>query len=303
MPDASKKPLLIVITGPTASGKTSLAVRLAKHFGCSVISADSRQVFRELSIGSAAPSEEEMQGVRHYFVGSHSITEPFNAGIFANDCMGLLEQLFRENPIQILCGGTGLYIDALLNGLNDLPEANEELRDQLRLEWEENPNLLIEELQQKDPEFASKVDLNNPRRIMRALEVIRLTSKAYSGLRTGAKQVLFFDYKCFALMPEREELYARINERTPAMMEQGWLSEVKHLVEFRNLNALQTVGYRELFEYLDGKTGLEETIDRIRMNTRRYAKRQVTWIRNQLKCEWIKPENGFETILNEIKNY
>ncbi|MCB0819352.1 MAG: tRNA (adenosine(37)-N6)-dimethylallyltransferase MiaA, partial [Bacteroidetes bacterium] len=191
----------------------------------------------------------------------------------------------------------------LLNGLNELPEADEKLREQLRLEWEENPNRLVEELKQKDPGFASQADLNNPRRVMRALEVIRTTGKQYSELRTGEKPVLFFNYKCFALMPEREELYARINARTPVMIKQGWLNEVNKLMDFRQLNALQTVGYRELFEYLDGVYGMEETIERIRMNTRRYAKRQVTWIKNKLKCKWIKPENGFETILNETKDY
>lgn len=297
-----KRPLLIVLTGPTASGKTALALKLAQEYGCSIISADSRQVFRELAIGSAAPSKEEMRNIPHYFIGSHSIHEPFNAGIFENECTFLLQRLFRENPIQILCGGTGLYIKALLQGLNELPEADTTLRMELENQWTENPDELISELKQKDPDFAQKADLNNSRRVLRALEVIRISGIPYSKQRTGEKKTLFFDNQCFALMPDREELYKRINQRSPIMLENGWLDEARSLAEFRNTNALQTVGYKELFEVIDGNLSLNKAVELIQMNTRRYAKRQITWIKNQLECEWLKPDEAFEKIKSKINS-
>jgi tRNA dimethylallyltransferase len=294
------RPLLVVLTGPTASGKTALAVELAQEYSCSIVSADSRQVFQELAIGSAAPSKEEMQNIPHYFIGSHSIKQPFNAGIYASECLDLLKRLFLENPIQILCGGTGLYIQALLHGLNELPEADKSLRAELENSWKDNPEKLINELKQKDPLFAEEVDLNNSRRVIRALEVIRLSGMPYSNQRTGEKKELFFKSQCFALMAERAELYARINKRTPIMIEQGWLEEARNLVNFRHLNALQTVGYKELFEVIDGKMSLPEAIEMIQMNTRRYAKRQITWIRNQLECDYLKPEEAVDKIKSKI---
>ncbi len=292
---------LIVIGGPTGSGKTKLAIQLAKHFECSIISADARQVFRELKIGSAAPNEEELIQAPHFFIGDRSIHQPFNAGMFEQEAITLLDNLFTQNNIQVVCGGSGLYINALLNGMDEMPDIPIEIREVLNSRWKENGLLeLKEELIQKDPEFAATVDLENPQRIIRALEIITTTGKPFSSFRKKSPKQRNFTAYYFATDVKREELYNNINMRTLKMMENGWLAETASLLPYQHLNALQTVGYKELFQCLDKKINLEEAISLIQQNTRRYAKRQVTWLRNQAPATWIDPEFGLKEILKKI---
>ena len=276
------KPLLVVVCGPTASGKTSLAIRIAEKFGAEIISADSRQVYRELPIGSAAPSKEELANVTHHLVGSISIHEHYNAGLYAADARKILDALFEKNPIQVLAGGTGLYIKALVEGIDALPEVPQEIRLALsrRLETEGLEKLQTE-LQERDPEYAKEVDLANKARVLRALELIETTGAKYSELRKGSKREKPFDVVYLMPAMEREELYARINARAIAMLNGGWIEEAEALMEFRNLKALQTLGYPEIFAMLEGKISIEECLFQIQQATRRYAKRQLTWFRNQ----------------------
>lgn len=293
--------LLVVITGPTGSGKTGLSIKLAKRLGCSVISADSRQVFKELPIGSAAPSTDEMLGIPHYFIGDRSISEEFNAGRFEQEALSLLDSLFKENPVQIVCGGTGLYIKALLHGMDDLPASSPEYRAQLEVRWNEDPNSLKEELAHLDPDYALHADLSNKQRVIRALEVIKASGQTYSSLRTKQQKKRAFDSLVLALDLSREILYQRINSRTHSMIEAGWLEEAKQVIPFKDCNALRTVGYQELFECLEGRISMKEAINQIQQNTRRYAKRQMTWIRNQEKVTWINPEVDIEELVLAIK--
>ncbi len=299
-----KKPVILVVTGPTGSGKTDLSIRLARQLKCSIISADSRQVFKELKIGSAAPDEDQLNLAPHYFIGNKHIYEPFNAGIFEKESLKILETLFCENPVQIVCGGTGLYIDALINGLDELPEIQagirEEIEEQLQFSGIE---LLQKELIEKDPEYASQVDLQNPQRLIRALELIRSSGKTYTSLRQRKNPERSFDTIYLATDLPREELYSNINKRTQVMLDKGWLDETKSLVPFRKLNALQTVGYKELFSYIDGDIPYEKAIELIRQNTRRYAKRQITWINNKIKANWVHPlSDENEIIRNYLRN-
>jgi tRNA dimethylallyltransferase len=294
-------PVLLVIGGPTGSGKTDLSIRLAKQIGCSIVSADSRQVFAEMPIGSAAPDADQLAEVKHYLVGSKSINEPFNAGLFEKEVMDLLPSLFEEHPIQIVCGGTGLYIDALINGLDELPTASEEVRDALRQQFQQSGiHALQEELKKADPVYASQVDLNNPQRIIRALEVIRSSGQRYSDLRQ--KKAIYRPFKVIYLATDlpREELYRNINQRTQSMLNKGWLKEAEQLLPYRHLNALQTVGYKELFQFFDGTVSLEQAVDLIRQNTRRYAKRQVTWLRNKATITWVNPLEDADTLIKKF---
>lgn len=298
----NQKPLLIVIAGPTGSGKTDFSAALAEKTGSSILSADSRQVFRELKIGSAAPGEELLKKIPHYFVGSLSVTESFNAGLFEQQALDLLQnRLFNENPVQIVCGGTGLYIEALIHGMDQLPESDTELRQQLAAQLaEEGIAALQQELKKVDPEYFAQVDLYNSQRLIRALEVIRSTGRPYSSFRKKQAAERPFDVHYFTLELPREELYRRINQRTLHMLEQGWPGEVKTLLPFRHLNALQTVGYKELFDHLDGKLSYEQAVALIQQNTRRYAKRQLTWFRNREGVRWIDPGKGVEQLLSVL---
>lgn len=276
------KPLLVVVCGPTASGKTELAIRIASEFGAEIISADSRQVYRELPIGSAAPTDEELLKVPHHLVGSVSIHQHYNAGRFANDARKILDELFLKNPIQVLAGGTGLYIKSLIDGIDVLPEVPAEIRNYLNQRLEtEGLNSLQEELKQRDPEYAKEVDLANKARVLRALELIETTGVKYSELRKGQRPENPFDV--VYLMPEleREMLYRRINERAGKMLNGGWIEEAEALKEHRALKALQTLGYPEIFAMLEGKISKKDCLDQIQQATRRYAKRQLTWFRNQ----------------------
>jgi tRNA dimethylallyltransferase len=276
------KPLLVVVCGPTASGKTELAIRLAEAWHSQIISADSRQVYRELPIGSAAPSNAELLRVNHHLVGSVSIHEHYNAGMFANDAERILSQLFQQNSTQILVGGTGLYIRALAEGLDDFPEVPDTIRQYYtqRLE-KEGIFELQQELKLRDAAYACEVDLSNKARIIRALELIETTGIPYSNLRKGKTKNAEFDV-CY-IMPEwdREALYLRINERAHRMLSNGWIEEAQNLIEHRKLKALQTLGYPEIFEMLDGSISHAQCLEKIQQATRRYAKRQLTWFRNQ----------------------
>jgi tRNA dimethylallyltransferase len=276
------KHLLVVVCGPTASGKTALAIRIAEEFGSEIISADSRQVYRELPVGSAAPTQEEILKVPHHLVGSISIHEHYNAGRFADDARKILDEMFLKNPVQVLAGGTGLYIKALVDGMDDLPEVPEEIRKRYmqRLE-DEGLSVLQDELKQRDPEYAAEVDLANKARVLRALELIETTETKYSELRKGSKREKPFDVVYLMPALEREALYARINARAYVMLNGGWIEEAESLKEHRELKALQTLGYPEIFAMIDGKTTKNECLAQIQQATRRYAKRQLTWFRNQ----------------------
>ncbi len=290
---------LIVIAGPTAVGKTALSIQLAKHFNCPVISADSRQFYKEMSIGTAKPTQAEMQDVPHYFIDQISIQDAYNVGQYEKEAIACIEHLFETHSHLILVGGSGLYINAVLNGVDEFEEIPKEIRENLIKEYEEKGLLFLQnELKQRDEVYYSQVDLNNPQRIMRALEVCIHTQKPYSGYRTKSKKERSFDTINLLINTDREVLYSRINTRVDAMMKDGLLDEVKQLYPFKQLNALNTVGYKELFDFLDHKISLEEALNQIKQNTRRYAKRQLTWFNHQGDYESFEP-----TDLEKIKAY
>lgn len=287
---------LIVIAGPTAVGKTALAVELAKFYNCPVVSADSRQFYKEMSIGTAKPTLEEMQNVPHYFINNISIHETYNVGQFERDAIDCIELLFKNHENIILVGGSGLYINAILNGVDEFEEIPSPIRQQLIKDYEEKGlTYLQEELKQKDEVYYNQVDLNNPQRIMRALEVCIHTDKPYSSFRTKEKKKRSFETFNILINTDRESLYSRINKRVDMMMQNGLLEEVKTLYPYKHVNALNTVGYKELFDFIDGKFTLEEAVNLIKQNSRRYAKRQLTWFNHQGDFESFEPTD-FEKI-------
>lgn len=291
MPDKN----LIIVAGPTAIGKTALSIALARHYNCPVVSADSRQFFREMTIGTAKPSTDEMQGVKHYFIDSHSIAEEYNVGKFETEAIALLEELFQQYDKVLLTGGSGLYIDAICKGFDELPEADTEVREKINALYKNEGIKGLQDLLKKlDIEYYNTVDLQNPQRISRALEVCLTAGVPYSALRKGKNHFRNFKSIKIGLNTDRETLYNRINLRVDIMMEQGLLKEVEALLPYRQLNALQTVGYKELFDFLDNKTDLPAAIERIKQNTRRFAKRQLTWFRRDSDIRWFEPD--------EIKN-
>jgi tRNA dimethylallyltransferase len=283
---------LIIVTGPTAVGKTSMAVELAKHFNTEVISADSRQFFRELSIGTAKPSEEERSGITHHFIDSHSIKEDYNVGKFENEAITLIEKLFSTKDVLIVAGGSGLYIDAICKGFDNLPEADPEIREKLKSILHKKGIAGLQELlKELDPDHYKTADLNNPQRLSRALEVCLSTRRPYSSMRKGKAKDRNFSTIKIGLNTSRDKLYERINERVDSMMENGLLEEVKSVKQYRAHNALQTVGYKELFEYLDGDISLERAIELIKQHTRNFAKRQLTWFNRDEEIEWFEPSD------------
>jgi len=289
--DAPFTKILLVIAGPTAVGKTAAAIQLAKYYKTVIVSADSRQFYREMSIGTAKPSDEELNAVKHYFINSLSITESFSAGDFEKQALTLLDDLFKRHDIVILAGGSGLFIKAVCDGFDNLPSSDAVLREKLNKEFFEKG---IEGLQKKlkiiDPEYFEQVDINNPQRIIRALQVFESTGKPFSTfLKSAITQRPFKIIKLGISLP-REILYRRINERVEIMVQQGLLDEVRALLPYRNLNALNTVGYNELFDYFDGKVELAASIDLIKQNTRRFAKRQLTWFRKDKDFRWFEAE-------------
>lgn len=306
------KHTLIVIAGPTAVGKTSLSITLAKHFACPVISADSRQFFKEMHIGTAKPTKAEMEAVTHYFIDSHSIAESYNVGKFEKEAIDLLDQLFKKHETVILVGGSGLYIDAVCKGLDELPEADPLIREKINtLLKEEGIEGLQRQLKKLDPVYYNQVDLLNPQRVGRALEVCMTTGKPYSALRLDKLKKRNFNCIKIGLIIDREILYERINLRVDQMMKDGLLNEVKSLQQYKHLNALQTVGYKELFDSLHELGGdtenfetdrvLEKAVELIKQNTRRFAKRQLTWFRRDEQIKWFEPHE-IENILTHITN-
>lgn len=283
---AEKK--LIVIVGPTAVGKTAVAIKLAQKLHTEIISADSRQFYREMVIGTAKPTTEELTQAKHHFVDSHSIAESFSVGDFEKQGLQLLDALFKKHDTVILVGGSGLYIKAICEGFDELPSASIETREKLNLEFSEKGiNYLQEKLKAADPVYYNQVDLNNPQRLIRALEVIETTGKPFSSYRKATVNSRPFNIIKIGLNLPREVLYQRINQRVDEMIKQGLVEEVRSLLPYRELNALNTVGYSELFNYFDGKTDLNSAIELIKQNTRRFAKRQLTWFRKDKEIKWI----------------
>ncbi len=280
---------VLAIVGPTATGKTDLSIRLACHFETEILSADSRQIYKEMSIGTAKPEPQQLAQVSHYFIGSHSIQEPLNAGIYEQLALKQLGILFAKKPIAVVVGGSGLYLQAVCQGFDDVPASIADLREQLMQELDQKGiDFLLNELSLKDPTYYSEVDKDNPHRVIRALEVIRSSGETYSSFRQNTKKARDFKVTKLGILMDREVLYQRINLRVERMMEQGLLKEVESLVPHKKLPALQTVGYKELFQYLDGELSLEKAVDQIKQNTRRYAKRQLTWFRADPSIVWVK---------------
>ncbi|MBI1286443.1 MAG: tRNA (adenosine(37)-N6)-dimethylallyltransferase MiaA [Flavobacteriales bacterium] len=292
-----QSPILYVICGPTAVGKTDVAIELAEKLQTEIISADSRQLYREIPIGTAQPTAEQLNRVKHHFIAERSLEEDYNAGMFERDALELLDRLFEQHDAVVCCGGTGLYIKALCDGLDNLPEADEELRQQLteRLETEGLASLQ-QQLQQLDPVHYAKMDVQNPQRVVRALEVCLSMGKPFSSFHSGEKVQRPFKVIKIGLELPREELYDSINKRVEVMLASGWLDEAKAVFEKRHLNALNTVGYKELFAHLEGKMTLQEAIEKIKTNTRRFAKRQMTWFKKDEDIQWMQRPSVSELI-------
>ena len=289
---------LIVITGPTAVGKTSVAIEVAKSFRTEIISCDSRQMYREMRIGTAVPTEEELAIVPHHFIGNLSIHDYYNVSMFEQECLQLLNKLFSKYPTVVMTGGSGLYIDALCKGIDDFPTVDTEIRKTVTGWFEtEGVEYLRRQLKMLDPEHYAMVDLRNHKRIMKAIEVSLQTGKPYSSFLTAQERKRPFNIEKIVLNRPREELFERINNRTTQMMKEGLLEEAEALYPYRHLNALNTVGYKELFAYMDGQHDLDTAVELIRRNTRRYAKRQLTWFARDKEMVWMHPEECNHQIL------
>ncbi len=288
---------LIVITGPTAVGKTQLCLDIALHFGTPVINADSRQIYRELCIGTAPPTEEQLQLVRHYFVGSLSLSDYYSASLFEQQVTSLLDTLFINSDYALMAGGSMMYIDAVCNGIDDIPTVDPETRATMKRRLaEEGLEALVEELRRLDPEHYATVDRQNPRRVVHALEICHMTGRTYTSFRKAQRKQRPFRIVKIGLNRPREELYTRINQRVDQMMAQGLLQEAQTLYPMRHQNALNTVGYKELFEYIDGRWTLQEAVERIKGNTRRYARKQLTWLRRDPDIRWFSPDEKKQII-------
>ncbi len=294
---------LIVITGPTAVGKTNLCMDIAGQLGIPIINADSRQLFRQLPIGTAQPTKEQRARVRHYFVGTLDIGDYYSASMYEQDVMSLLQQLFAGSDYALLSGGSMMYIDAVCNGIDDIPTVDDETRSLMKRRLaEEGLEALVEELKRLDPEHYELVDRQNPRRVVHALEICHMTGKTYTSFRTSQKKQRPFEIIKIGLNREREELYQRINRRVDQMMEEGLLEEARTMLPYREANALNTVGYKELFNYFDGVWNLSEAVERIKGNTRRYARKQLTWFKRDTQMRWFHPDDQ-ELMMNYISQY
>ena len=301
---ASSDKTLIVITGPTAVGKTRLCLDIAKHFDIPIINADSRQIYKELNIGTARPSEEEMREVKHYFVGMLGLDYYYSASLFEQQVLELLERLFRDNDYALMAGGSMMYIDAVCDGIDDIPTIDDETRATMKRRLqEEGLERLCEELQRLDPEYYEIVDRQNPKRVVHALEICTMTGRTYTSYRKREKKERPFRIVKIGLNRPREELYDRINQRVDQMMQQGLLDEAKALYPMRQMNALNTEGYKELFDYLDGRWPLEEAVERIKGNTRRYARKQLTWYKKDPQIRWFHPDEKEQIISYISQDY
>ncbi len=307
----SSTPSLIVIAGPTAVGKTALTIELARYYGIPVINADSRQIYKELKIGTASPSEQQLKEVKHYFVGTKSIHDYYNASMYEQDVLALLQDSFaiksqlhsQCSNISLLSGGSMMYIDAVCNGIDDIPTIRDDIREMMKKRYtDEGLEALCEDLKKLDPEHYEVVDRQNHRRVIHALEICYQTGRTYTSFRTQQKKTRPFRIIKIGLNREREDLYNRINQRVDQMISDGLLDEVRSLYEERHLNALNTVGYKELFDYLDDRWSLEEAIERIKGNTRRYARKQLTWFKRDTQLKWFHPHQQ-EEIINYISQH
>lgn len=288
---SSDKKTLIVLVGPTGVGKTDIALDIAGHFRTPVINADSRQLFAELPIGTAAPTKEQQQRARHYFVGTLHLTDYYNAAMYEHDVTTLADELFKERDVCLMSGGSMMYIDAVCNGIDDIPTINEDIRNAVKNELQEKGlESLCERLKALDPEYYSIVDRNNPRRIVHAIEICVQTGNTYTALRTRKKKERPFNIVKVGLTRDREELYDRINRRTLTMMDEGLLQEAESVYPLRGNNALNTVGYKELFDYFDGNIPIEEAVRRIQSHTREYCRKQQTWFKRDADIRWFHPK-------------
>lgn len=299
------KKTVLIIGGPTAVGKSGIALALAKEYNCAIISADSRQIFKEISIGTAKPSMLELASVRHHLVDSHSVTEAFNAGMFERSCDKIVTEELKDNDLVIICGGTGLYINAFVNGLDTFPAISQEVMDIIASIFDkEGLTGLQKKLEHLDPAYHAIVDIHNHRRLTRALEICMETGKPYiSWLNKRQKKQHPYNIVKVWLNRDREELYRRINQRVETMMSEGWLKEAKSVTQHQHLNSLQTVGYKQLFQYLEGRMSLDNCLEEIKKQTRRYAKRQITWFGNQYGGEELdaNTEGLFELLSARCK--
>lgn len=294
---------LIVVTGPTAIGKTDLAIKIALNYGTEIVSADSRQFYKEMSIGTAKPTKAETALVPHHFVDSISVHETYSAGKFETEALATINGILESHPVAVMVGGSGLFIKAVTEGFDVFPETDPTVRANLNKVYaNEGIKPLQSQLQALDPTYAAQVDMENPQRIIRALEVSLTTGRPYSSFRdTGISKSRPFQSIKIGLNIDRPQLYERINKRVDLMMEHGLLKEVEQLLPYRNLNALNTVGYAELFDYFDGKLSLDEAVESIKQNTRRFAKRQLTWFRKDPQIVWFDPQD-YSSILNFVES-
>ena len=291
---------LIVITGPTAVGKTELCLDIAKELGIPIINADSRQIYRELKIGTAAPTEAQLRQVRHYFVGTLSLSDYYSASMYEEQVIQLLPQLFQTSDYALLTGGSMMYIDAVCNGIDDIPTVDDDTRNTLKQRLaSEGLEALCEELHRLDPEHWEIVDRKNPRRVVHALEICLMTGRTYTSYRTNARKERPFRIIKIGLNRDRDIIYQRINQRVDGMMQAGLLNEARSLYPLRHLNALNTVGYKEMFTHLDGTWTLDEAVERLKGNTRRYARKQLTWFKRDPQMLWFSPDDK-QSILHQI---
>lgn len=293
----NNKKTLIVLIGPTGVGKTDLSIKIAEKYNSPIISADSRQLYSELKIGTAAPTEEYLKRIKHYFVGTLKLTDYYSAAQYESDVMELLETLFKTHDTILLTGGSMMYVDAICKGIDDIPTVDNETR-KMMMEKYENEGLerLCSELKLLDPEYYSIVDLKNPKRIIHALEICYMTGRTYTSFRTGNKKQRPFEIIKIGLYRDREELYERINRRVDIMINEGLIDEVKSVYKYKELNSLNTVGYKEIIQYLDGNWTLDYAIEKIKQNSRIYSRKQMTWFKRDNEINWFNPDNEDDII-------
>lgn len=288
---------LVVLLGPTGVGKTELSLRLATYFGSPIINADSRQLYKDIPVGTAAPTLEERERVEHYFVGTHQLEDYYSAAQYENDVIKLLDKLFQNHDVVLLTGGSMMYIDAVCKGIDDIPTIDNVTRERMRERYEqEGLDVLVEELRNLDPEYHAVCDLKNPKRVVHALEICTMTGKTYTSFRLRKEKVRPFRIIKIGLKRPREELFERINSRVDAMVEKGLIEEAKRVLPYRHFNSLNTVGFKELFQYFDGTWDLDFALEKIRRNSRVYAKKQITWFSHDKEIVWFHPEQEHEIL-------